>query len=114
MTELDFKIDLTLGGLFILSMLLNAVPKRYTGVFWNFIRNNYHKHLLLGGLYGMMLSTTFSGVPIFMQLVFTLFTTGAICVGWEWFWGSLNGSKTDYNDVYYGVAASTLAVICHM
>ena len=114
MSGLDFKIDLVIVALFMLSILVNSVPKKYKGWFWDFVRNNYHKHILLGGLYGMVLSTTFSGVPILVALFITLFTTGVLCTTWEWAWGALNGSKVDYNDVYYGVAASALAVICHL
>jgi len=114
MTSLDFKIDLALAALFMMSMSINAIPKKYNGIFWHFIRNNYHKHIFLGALFGMIISTTFSGVPIPIQLFLTVFCTGSICTIWEWFWGMVNGSKVDYKDVYYGVGAALIAVICHM
>jgi hypothetical protein len=114
MTSLDFKIDLTLASLFLLSMGLNRIPKKYKGKFWDFLRNNYHKHIFLGGLYGMILSTTFLGVPIFIQLVITLFTTWALGTLWEWAWGALKRTEVDYNDVYYAMAAACIAVVYHL
>lgn len=114
MTSLDFKIDLTLASLFMLSICLSAVPKKYGGFFWNFIRNNYHKHIFLGGLFGMILSTTFTGIPVFIQLVITLFTTWALGTLWEWFWGAIRGAEVDYNDVYYAMGASCIATLYHM
>jgi len=114
MTHTDFIIDLVLGGLLVLSLLLNKIPKTYVGKFWDFLRANYHKHFFGGGLYGMVLSTTFSGVPEVIQLGITLFTTWALGTLWEWAWGAFNGTKPDNNDVLYAVIASTIAVIAHM
>jgi hypothetical protein len=114
MTHTDLIIDYILGGLLVFSLLLNRIPKTYEGKFWNFLRANYHKHIFGGGLYGMMLSTTFTGVPIFMQLVFTIGTTWALGTLWEWLWRAFTKAEIDKNDVWFAVAASTIAVIAHM
>jgi hypothetical protein len=114
MTHTDFIIDLILGGLLVFSLLLKRIPLKYKGKFYDFLRANYHKHLFGGGLYGMMLSTTFTGVPIFMQLALTFITTFALGTLWEWLWGAFTGSKADKNDVYFAVAAAMIAVIYHI
>jgi len=114
MTHTDLIIDYILGGLLVFSLLLNRIPLKYKGKFYDFLRENYHKHILGGVLYGMVLSTTFSGVPIFIQLVLTIFTTWALGTLWEWLWGAFTGSKVDNNDVWYAVAAAMIAVIYHM
>jgi hypothetical protein len=114
MTSLDFKIDLVLASLFMLSICMNTIPKKHKGLFWDFLRNNYHKHVFLGGLFGMILSTTFDGVFEGMQIFLTLFVTGMLCTMWEWGWKAINNSEIDYKDVYWGVGAALVAVLYKM
>ena len=114
MTHTDLIIDYILGGLLAFSLLLNRIPLKYKGKFYDFLRENYHKHIFGGAIYGMLLSTTFSGIPIFIQLVLAIGTTLALGTLWEWLWGAFTGSKVDNNDVWFAVAASTIAVIAHM
>ena len=114
MTHTDFIIDMVLGGLLVFSLLLKRIPKKYTGKFYDFLRANYHKHVFGGALYGMMISTTLLGVPIFIRMVIVLFTTWALGTLWEWLWGAFTNSEVDQNDVYYAMAAAGLAVIYHM
>ena len=114
MTHTDFIINWTLVVLLLISLALGKIPKSYQGKFWNFLITNYHKHIFLGGLIGMILSLTYSGVPIPIQIFLTLFVTGVIAVSWEWGWAAYNKSKPDYNDVYVAVVAALIAVILHM
>lgn len=114
MTHTDFIIDLVLGGLLVFSLLLKRIPKKYIGSFWDFIRKNYHEHIFGGALIGMGLSTTFIGVFEGMQIFLTLVISGALGTLWEWGWGAYNGTQPDYNDVYFAMAAATIAVITHM
>lgn len=114
MTHADFVISWALGVLFLISLALGKIPTSYKGKFWDFLRANYHKHILLGGLFGMILSLTFSGISKEMQLFLTLFNTAILGMLWEWGWGAFNKSKTDYNDVYYAVASALIAVVAHM
>lgn len=114
MTSLDFKIDLTLASLFMLSICMSAVPKNNKGWIWDFLRNNYHKHIFLGGLFGMILSTTFKGVFEGMQIFLTLFVTGMLCTLWEWFWKAITKAEIDYKDVYWATGAALVAVLYKM
>jgi hypothetical protein len=114
MTHTKFIISLILGGLLIFSLLLNKIPKTYTGKFWDFLKANYHKHIFGGGLFGVILSTTFSGVFEGIQLFLTIFLSGALGVCWEWFWKAFNNTEPDYNDVYYTIGAALIPVILSM
>lgn len=114
MTHTDFIVNFILGILFLISLALGKIPKSYKGKFWGFLRKNYHKHILLGGFFGMILSLTFSGVSEEMQLFLTLFNTSLLGMLWEWGWGAFNKTKPDYNDVYYAVASALIAVVAHM
>lgn len=114
MTHADFVISWTLLVLLLISLALGKIPKSYEGKFWDFLRKNYHKHIFGGGLYGMVLSLTFSGIGEGVQLFLTAFTAGCLGTLWEWGWGAFNGTKPDYNDVYYTVGSALIAVIYHM
>ena len=114
MTHTDFVINWTLVVLLLVSLAFGKIPKKYEGKFWNFLRANYHKHIFLGGLFGMILSLTFSGVHEAIQIFLTVFTTGVLATLWEWGWAAYNGSKPDYNDVYVTIAAALIAVVAHM
>jgi hypothetical protein len=114
MTHTDIVINWILLLFLLVSLFLGKIPKTYQGKFWDFLRANYHKHIFVGALYGMVLSLTFSGVDEGVQLFLTAFTAGALGTLWEWAWGAFNGTKPDYNDVYYTVGAALIAVIAHM
>ena len=114
MTHTDFVISWTLLVLILISLFLGKIPKTYKGKIWNFLRANYHKHIFGGGLYGMVLSTTFSGIGEGMQLFLTVFTTGVLATLWEWGWKVYNKTEPDYNDVYVAVVAALIAVVANM
>ena len=76
----------------------------------NFIKQNYHLHLLGGALIGWLLSLTFSGVPIVIQYFITIFVSTLLGVGWEWGWTAYNKSPIDYRDVFWGVVGSILSL----
>jgi len=114
MTHTDIVINWILLLLLLVSLFLGKIPKTYQGKFWDFLRANYHKHIFVGALYGMVLSLTFTGVEEGMQLFLTVFTSGVLGTMWEWSWGAYNGTKPDYKDVYYTVGAALIAVVVHM
>lgn len=114
MTHTDLIINWVLIVLLLVSLGLGKIPKSYEGKFWDFLRANYHKHIFLGGFFGMMLSLTFFGVHEIMQLFLTVFTTAVLGILWEWGWASCNDSEPDYNDVYVAVVAALIAVVAHM
>ena len=114
MTHTDFVINWTLVVLLLVSLAFGKIPKIYKGKIWDFLRANYHKHIFAGGLIGMVLSTTYSGVFEGMQLFLTIFVSGVLGTIWEWGWAAFNKTKPDANDVYYTVAAALIAVIAHM
>jgi hypothetical protein len=114
MSKTDFNIIAILFFLFFISLIMNKIPKSYTGKFWDFLKANYHKHLLLGGLIGMVINTTFSGVPVFLQLFLTIFVSGLLGGMWEAAWAAYNGTKPDIKDVFYTVLAALIAVVAHM
>jgi len=76
----------------------------------NFIKQNYHLHLLGGAIIGWLLSLTFSGVPIVIQYFITIFVSTLLGVGWEWGWTAYNKSPIDYRDVFWGVVGSILSL----
>jgi len=76
----------------------------------NFIKQNYHLHLLGGALIGWLLSLTFSGVPIVIQYFITIFVLTLLGIGWEWGWTAYNKSPIDYRDVFWGVVGSILSL----
>lgn len=114
MTHTDLVISWILLFLFLISLALGKIPKSYEGKFWDFLRANYHKHIFLGGLFGMLLTLTFSGVYEGMQLFLTIFNTTVLGVLWEWGWKVYNKTEPDYNDVYVAVVAALIAVVAHM
>lgn len=114
MTHTDFIISWILLVLFLISLALGKIPKSYEGKFWDFLRANYHKHIFLGGLFGMLLTLTFSGVHEGIQLFLTTFNTAVLGTLWEWGWKVYNKTEPDYNDVYVAVVAALIAVISHM
>ena len=65
-------------------------------------------HILIGATLGWMLSLTYSGVPIPIQLFLTSFIIGVIGTCWEWGWHMKNGSKIDYWDVVRAVGAGLI------
>jgi len=69
----------------------------------NFFKQNYHKHLLVGALISMLLSLTYSGVPLLIQLFLTSFVTGVIATMWEWGWNMYNSAPIDYKDVKWSI-----------
>ena len=76
----------------------------------NFIKQNYHLHLLGGAIIGWVLYLTFSGVPLFIQYFITIFVSTLLGVGWEWGWTAYNKSPIDYRDVFWGVVGSILSL----
>jgi hypothetical protein len=76
----------------------------------NFIKQNYHLHLLGGALIGWVLSLTFSGVPLFVQYFITIFVSTLLGIGWEWGWKIKNDALIDYRDVFWGVVGSILSL----
>jgi hypothetical protein len=76
----------------------------------NFLKQNYHLHLLGGALIGWVLSLTFSGVPIVIQYFITIFVSTLLGIGWEWGWTAYNKSPIDYRDVFWGVVGSILSL----
>lgn len=114
MTQTDFIINWTLVVLLLISLTLGKIPKKYNGKFWDFLRANYHKHIFIGGIIGMILSTTFSGVAVALQLFLTIFVSGLLGGMWEAGWAAYNGTKPDVKDVIYTVVSALIAVILHM
>ena len=76
----------------------------------NFLKQNYHLHLLGGALIGWALSLTFSGIPLFVQYFITIFVSTLLGIGWEWGWTAYNKSPIDYRDVFWGVVGSILSL----
>jgi hypothetical protein len=74
------------------------------------IKNNYHLHLVIGLIIGIILSTTFEGVPIFIQYLITTFIATVSGIAWEWFWKMYNNSEIDYRDVFWGAIGSILGL----
>lgn len=66
------------------------------------IKNNYYAHLIIGLIIGIILSTTFEGVPTFIQYFLTTFVATVSGIAWEWFWKMYNDSEIDYRDVLWG------------
>ena len=77
----------------------------------NFFKQNYHKHLLVGAFIGWVLTLTYSGVPLLIQLFLTGFISGVLATMWEWGWNMYNASKIDYEDVKYSIIG---ALITHI
>lgn len=114
MNKTDFTINAILFLLLFVSLAMNKIPKSYTGKFWEFLRANYHKHIFIGSIIGMILSTTFSGVAVALQLFLTIFVSGLLGGMWEAGWAAYNGTKPDVKDVIYTVVSALIAVILHM
>ncbi len=114
MTHSEFIIAWALVVLLMISLFLGKIPKTYKGKFWDFLRANYHKHIFGGGIIGMVLSTTFFGVPGVIQLFLTVFISGVLGLIWEAAWATYNKTEADYNDVILTVIAALIPVICHM
>ena len=74
------------------------------------IKNNYHLHLVIGLIIGIILSTTFEGVPIFIQYLITTFIATVSGIAWEWVWKMYNNSEIDYRDVFWGTLGSILGL----
>jgi hypothetical protein len=74
------------------------------------IKNNYHLHLVIGLIIGLILSTTFEGVPIFIQYLITTFIATVSGIAWEWAWKMYNNSEIDYRDVFWGTLGSILGL----
>jgi len=77
----------------------------------NFFKQNYHKHLIVGALISMLLSLTYSGVPLLIQLFLTAFVTGVIATMWEWGWNMYNSAEIDYKDVKYSIIGALITNI---
>jgi len=75
-----------------------------------FFKQNYHLHLLVGGLMGWVLSLTFSGVPLFVQYFITIFVSGLTAVAWEWSWKMKNDAPIDYRDVFWTVLGAVITL----
>jgi len=73
------------------------------------IRNGLH--ILIGAGLGWVLSLTYSGVSIPIQIFLTVFVIGVIGTMWEWGWNMYNKSVVDYLDVVRAVAAGLVVVI---
>jgi hypothetical protein len=76
----------------------------------NFIKQNYHLHLLGGALIGWVLSLAFSGVPLFIQYFITIFVSMLLGIAWEWSWKAYNDSEIDYRDVFWGVVGAVVTL----
>jgi hypothetical protein len=74
------------------------------------IKNNYYAHLIIGLIIGIILSTTFEGVPTFIQYFLTTFIATVSGIAWEWFWKMYNDSEIDYRDVLWGSIGSVLGL----
>jgi hypothetical protein len=74
------------------------------------IKNNYHLHLIGGVIIGLILSTTFEGVPIFIQYLFTTFIATVSGIAWEWFWKMYNDSEIDYRDVLWSTIGAVTSL----
>jgi hypothetical protein len=73
------------------------------------IRNKLH--ILIGAALGWVLSLTYSGVPIPIQIFLTVFVIGVIGTMWEWGWHMYNKSVVDYLDVVRAVIAGLVVNI---
>lgn len=80
----------------------------------DFIKQHWHWHLLVGALIGWVLTKTFSGVPIPIQIFLVIFISGAIGTLWEWIFGALGKAKVDYRDVLFGVIGALLYYFIHL
>jgi hypothetical protein len=77
----------------------------------NFLKQNYHKHLLVGAGIGWVLTLTYSGVPLLIQLFLTGFISGVIATMWEWGWNMYNSAPIDYKDVKYSIIGALITNI---
>ena len=68
-------------------------------------------HILIGAALGWVLSLTYSGVPIPIQIFLTVFVIGVIGTMWEWGWNMYNKSVVDYLDVVRAVIAGLVVNI---
>jgi hypothetical protein len=77
----------------------------------NFFKQNYHKHLLVGAFIGWVLTLTYAGVPLLIQLFLTCFVSGVIATMWEWGWNMYNSAEIDYQDVKYSIIGAGITNI---
>ena len=77
----------------------------------NFFKQNYHKHLLVGAGIGWVLTLTYAGVPLLIQLFLTGFISGVIATMWEWGWNMYNSAPIDYEDVKYSIIGALITNI---
>ncbi len=74
------------------------------------IRNGLH--VLIGAGLGWVLSLTYLGIPIPIQIFLTSFVIGVIGTCWEWGWHMYNkDNKIDYWDVVRAVLAGLVVNI---
>jgi hypothetical protein len=73
-------------------------------------KNNYWKHFIGGVIIALILSTTFEGVSIFGQYLFTTFIATVLGVAWEWGWKMYNDSEIDYYDVFWGTIGAVASL----
>jgi len=67
-------------------------------------------HGVVGAVLGYLLSLTFGGVPLSIQIFLTIFVVGIIGIMWEWFWKMYNHSEIDYLDVVRAVVPALFFV----
>ena len=77
----------------------------------NFFKQNYHKHLLVGAFIGFVLTLTYAGVSILIQLFLTGFISGVFATMWEWGWNMYNSAPIDYEDVKYSIIGALITNI---
>ncbi len=68
-------------------------------------------HAFIGAGLGYLLTLTFEGIVIPIQIFLTVFVIGVFGTLWEWGWHMRNGSKIDYWDVARAVFAGLIVVI---
>ncbi len=74
------------------------------------IRNGLH--ILIGAGLGWVLSLTYSGIPIPIQIFYTSFIIGVLGTMWEWGWKMSNkDNEIDYLDVVRAILAGLVVVI---
>ena len=76
-----------------------------------FFKEHWYLHFIIGGFIGFVLTKTYDGVPIPVQVFLTIFVSGAIGTLWEWIWGALGKAKVDYIDVLFGITGAVLVFL---
>jgi hypothetical protein len=68
-------------------------------------------HVLGGLIIGFILTLTFDGIILPVQIILTIMCVGIPSTMWEWGWQMYNKSEVDYWDVVRAIVAGLTVVI---